>query len=525
MVVVGIEDVVLMVEFEVDELIEDQMFGVVLFVYDEFQVVICVVKELVVEVGKLVWDWKVLVENIVLVNVIKVELGEVIFQVYIIIIKQDCYNCLGELCDQVVVLFVGEEEGKFLVFEVKDVFGLLEYCIVCENIVNGKLCIDGCDICIVCLLCIEVGVFGKIYGFVLFICGEIQVLVVVIFGIVCDVQLLDILEGECKDVFMLYYNFLFFLVGECGCMGSLGCCEIGYGCLVCCGVVVMLLIQDEFFYIICVVFEIIEFNGFSLMVFVCGVFLVLMDVGVLVKVLVVGIVMGLVKEGEKFVVLIDIFGDEDYFGDMDFKVVGIDKGVIVLQMDIKINGIIEEIMEIVLGQVLEVCLNIFGQMNQVIVKLCVELFENVLIMLQMKIDLDKICDVIGKGGVIICGICEEIKVLIDIEDDGSVKIYGEIKEVVEVVKLCVLVIIVEVEIGKIYVGKVECIVDFGVFVNILLGKDGLVYILQISDKCIDKVIDVLQEGQEVKVLVFDVDNCGCIKLLIKDVVVVEVFGV
>ncbi|ENT4912306.1 polyribonucleotide nucleotidyltransferase [Pseudomonas aeruginosa] len=525
MVVAGTEDAVLMVESEADELTEDQMLGAVLFAHDEFQAAIRAVKELAAEAGKPAWDWKAPAENTVLVNAIKAELGEAISQAYTITIKQDRYNRLGELRDQAVALFAGEEEGKFPASEVKDVFGLLEYRTVRENIVNGKPRIDGRDTRTVRPLRIEVGVLGKTHGSALFTRGETQALVVATLGTARDAQLLDTLEGERKDAFMLHYNFPPFSVGECGRMGSPGRREIGHGRLARRGVAAMLPTQDEFPYTIRVVSEITESNGSSSMASVCGASLALMDAGVPVKAPVAGIAMGLVKEGEKFAVLTDILGDEDHLGDMDFKVAGTDKGVTALQMDIKINGITEEIMEIALGQALEARLNILGQMNQVIAKPRAELSENAPTMLQMKIDSDKIRDVIGKGGATIRGICEETKASIDIEDDGSVKIYGETKEAAEAAKLRVLAITAEAEIGKIYVGKVERIVDFGAFVNILPGKDGLVHISQISDKRIDKVTDVLQEGQEVKVLVLDVDNRGRIKLSIKDVAAAEASGV
>ncbi|HCF7497704.1 TPA: polyribonucleotide nucleotidyltransferase [Pseudomonas aeruginosa] len=525
MVVAGTEDAVLMVESEADELTEDQMLGAVLFAHDEFQAVIRAVKELAAEAGKPAWDWKAPAENTVLVNAIKAELGEAISQAYTITIKQDRYNRLGELRDQAVALFAGEEEGKFPASEVKDVFGLLEYRTVRENIVNGKPRIDGRDTRTVRPLRIEVGVLGKTHGSALFTRGETQALVVATLGTARDAQLLDTLEGERKDAFMLHYNFPPFSVGECGRMGSPGRREIGHGRLARRGVAAMLPTQDEFPYTIRVVSEITESNGSSSMASVCGASLALMDAGVPVKAPVAGIAMGLVKEGEKFAVLTDILGDEDHLGDMDFKVAGTDKGVTALQMDIKINGITEEIMEIALGQALEARLNILGQMNQVIAKPRAELSENAPTMLQMKIDSDKIRDVIGKGGATIRGICEETKASIDIEDDGSVKIYGETKEAAEAAKLRVLAITAEAEIGKIYVGKVERIVDFGAFVNILPGKDGLVHISQISDKRIDKVTDVLQEGLEVKVLVLDVDNRGRIKLSIKDVAAAEASGV
>ena len=525
MVVAGTSDAVLMVESEADELTEDQMLGAVLYAHEEFQAVIRAVAELATEAGKPSWNWSAPAENTALIEAIKAEFGAAISDAYTITIKQERYAALDALREEIVARFAGEGEGQYSASEVKDVFGLLEYRTVRENIVNGKPRIDGRDTRTVRPLKIEVGVLGKTHGSALFTRGETQALVVATLGTARDAQLLDTLEGERKDPFMLHYNFPPFSVGECGRMGSPGRREIGHGRLARRGVAAMLPSQDAFPYTIRVVSEITESNGSSSMASVCGASLALMDAGVPVKAPVAGIAMGLVKEGDKFAVLTDILGDEDHLGDMDFKVAGTDKGVTALQMDIKINGITEEIMEIALEQALEARLNILGQMNQVIAQPRAELSENAPTMLSMKIDPDKIRDVIGKGGATIRGICEETKASIDIEDDGSVKIYGETKEAAEAAKQRVLGITAEAEIGKIYVGKVERIVDFGAFVNILPGKDGLVHISQISDKRIDKVTDVLKEGEEVKVLVLDVDNRGRIKLSIKDVAAAEASGV
>lgn len=524
MVVAGTETAVLMVESEADELTEDQMLGGVLYAHQEFQAVIEAVKAFAAEAGKPAWNWSAPAENTALLNAIKGEFGAAISEAYTITIKQDRYNRLDELRDQVVAKFSGEE-GQPSAGEVKDAFGLIEYRTVRQNIVDGKPRIDGRDTRTVRPLKIEVGVLGKTHGSALFTRGETQALVVATLGTARDAQLLDTLEGEKKDPFMLHYNFPPYSVGECGRMGSAGRREIGHGRLARRGVAAMLPKGDEFPYTIRVVSEITESNGSSSMASVCGASLALMDAGVPMKAPVAGIAMGLVLEGEKFAVLTDILGDEDHLGDMDFKVAGTSKGVTALQMDIKIQGITEEIMEIALGQALEARLNILGQMNQVISTSRSELSENAPTMLAMKIDQDKIRDVIGKGGATIRGICEETKASIDIEDDGSIKIFGETKDAAEAAKQRILGITAEAEIGKIYVGKVERIVDFGAFVNILPGKDGLVHISQISDQRIDKVTDVLKEGQEVKVLVLDVDNRGRIKLSIKDVAAAEVSGV
>ncbi len=524
MVVAGTQDAVLMVESEAKELTEDQMLGAVLFAHEEFQAVIKAVGELAAETGKPRWNWTAPAENTALLSAIKAEFGEAISQAYTITIKQDRYNRLDELRDQVVAKFSGEE-GQPSSGEVKDAFGLIEYRTVRQNIVDGKPRIDGRDTRTVRGLNIEVGVLDKTHGSALFTRGETQALVVATLGTARDAQLLDTLEGEKRDPFMLHYNFPPYSVGECGRMGATGRREIGHGRLARRGVAAMLPSNDEFPYTIRIVSEITESNGSSSMASVCGASLALMDAGVPMKAPVAGIAMGLVKEGDKFAVLTDILGDEDHLGDMDFKVAGTSKGVTALQMDIKIQGITEEIMEIALGQALEARLNILGQMNQVISQSRSELSANAPTMLAMKIDQDKIRDVIGKGGATIRGICEETKASIDIEDDGSIKIFGETKEAAEAAKQRVLAITAEAEIGKIYVGKVERIVDFGAFVNILPGKDGLVHISMLSDQRVEKVTDVLKEGQEVEVLVLDVDNRGRIKLSIKDVAAAKASGV
>ncbi|WP_288476478.1 polyribonucleotide nucleotidyltransferase [uncultured Pseudomonas sp.] len=524
MVVAGTRDAVLMVESEADELTEDQMLGGVLFAHEEFQVAIEAISQFAAEAGKPTWNWQAPAENTALVEAVKAEVGEAVSRAYTITIKQDRYAALGALRDQAIAKLAGEN-GQYSEAEVKETFGLLEYRTVRQNIVDGKPRIDGRDTRTVRPLQIEVGTLKKTHGSALFTRGETQALVTATLGTARDAQLLDTLEGERRDSFMLHYNFPPFSVGECGRMGSPGRREIGHGRLARRGIQAMLPTQEAFPYSIRVVSEITESNGSSSMASVCGASLALMDAGVPVKAPVAGIAMGLVKEGEKFAVLTDILGDEDHLGDMDFKVAGTAKGVTALQMDIKINGITEEIMEIALEQALEARLNILRQMNQVISESRAELSENAPTMLAMKIDQDKIRDVIGKGGATIRGICEETKASIDIEDDGTIKIYGETREAAEAAKQRVLGITAEAEIGKIYVGKVERIVDFGAFVNILPGKDGLVHISQISDQRIEKVTDVLKEGQEVKVLVLDVDNRGRIKLSIKDVAAAEASGV
>ncbi|MDM1695346.1 polyribonucleotide nucleotidyltransferase [Thiopseudomonas alkaliphila] len=517
MVVAGTKDAVLMVESEAQELTEDQMLGAVLFAHDEFQVAIQAINEFAAEAAKPRWDWQPPAENTALLEAIKAEFGAAISEAYTITIKQDRYARLDELRSQVIERFASEEEAQPCEAEVKEAFGIMEYRTVRENIVSGKPRIDGRDTKTVRPLNIEVGVLDKTHGSALFTRGETQALVVATLGTARDAQLLDTLEGEKRDHFMLHYNFPPYSVGECGRMGATGRREIGHGRLARRGVQAMLPSDTEFPYTIRVVSEITESNGSSSMASVCGASLALMDAGVPMRAPVAGIAMGLVKEGEKFAVLTDILGDEDHLGDMDFKVAGTANGVTALQMDIKIQGITEEIMEIALNQAHEARQTILDQMNQVIATSRTELSSNAPTMIAMKIDQDKIRDVIGKGGATIRAICEETNASIDIEDDGSIKIFGETKEAAEAAKARVEGITAEAEIGKIYLGKVERIVDFGAFVNILPGKDGLVHISMLSDQRVEKVTDVLKEGEQVEVLVVDVDNRGRIKLSIKDV--------
>jgi len=512
MVVAGTESAVLMVESEALELTEDQMLGGVLFAHQEFQAVIEAVKSFAAEAAKPVWDWSAPEENRTLREAVESRFAAAINDAYGIILKQERYNRLDVLRSEAVAALSEFDPGA-----VKEAFSLLEYRTVRRNIVEGKPRIDGRDTRTVRPLSIEVGVLPKVHGSALFTRGETQALVVATLGTARDAQLLDTLEGEKRDNFMLHYNFPPYSVGECGRMGGAGRREIGHGRLARRGVAAMLPNANDFPYSIRVVSEITESNGSSSMASVCGASLALMDAGVPMKAPVAGIAMGLVKEGEQFAVLTDILGDEDHLGDMDFKVAGTANGVTALQMDIKIQGITEQIMEIALEQAREARLHILSQMNQVLPASRQELSENAPAMLTMKIDPDKIRDVIGKGGATIRAICEETKASIDLEDNGAVKIFGESKEAAEAARQRVLAITAEAEIGKIYVGRVERIVDFGAFVNILPGKDGLVHISMISHQRIEKVSDVLKEGQEVKVVVLDVDNRGRIKLSIKDV--------
>ncbi|QAX81730.1 polyribonucleotide nucleotidyltransferase [Candidatus Pseudomonas adelgestsugas] len=524
MVVAGTSEAVLMVESEAKELTEDQMLGAVLFAHEEFQSVVNIITELAAEIAQPAWSWIPQIEATELLDVIRSEFGAAISDAYTITIKADRYACLGKLKDQVVAILSGKESQPSAA-EVKAAFGKIEYSTVRDNVINGKPRIDGRDIRALRPLNIEVGVLPQTHGSALFTRGETQALVVATLGISRDAQLLDTLEGEKRDPFMLHYNFPPFSVGECGRLGAASRREIGHGRLVRRSIQAMLPASDVFPYSIRVVSEITESNGSSSMASVCGASLALMDAGVPIHAPVAGIAMGLIKEGEKFVILTDILGDEDYFGDMDFKVAGTAKGITALQMDIKIKGITEEIIEVALSQALEARLNILGQMNQIIDQSRTTLSENAPTIIAMKIDIDKIRDVIGKGGATIRAIYEETKASIDIEDDGAIKIFGETKEAAEAARQRVLSITAKAEIGMIYLGRVERIVDFGAFVNILPGKDGLVHISMLSDARVEKVTDILKEGQEVEVLVLDVDSRGRIKLSIKDVAAVKALSV
>ena len=516
MVVAGTSEAVLMVESEAKELTEDQMLGAVLFAHDEFQVVIQAVKELAAEAAKPTWDWAAAPEATELLGAIRAEFGEAISQAYTITVKHERYARLGELRDQVVAKLSGEE-GQPSASEVKAAFGEIEYRTVRENIVNGKPRIDGRDTKTVRPLNIEVGVLPKTHGSALFTRGETQALVVATLGTARDAQLLDTLEGEKKDPFMLHYNFPPFSVGECGRMGGAGRREIGHGRLARRSVQAMLPAADVFPYTIRVVSEITESNGSSSMASVCGASLALMDAGVPMKAPVAGIAMGLVKEGEKFAVLTDILGDEDHLGDMDFKVAGSAEGISALQMDIKIDGITEEIMRAALAQAKQGRLHILGEMSKALTTPRAELSEFAPRLITMKIHPDKIREVIGKGGSVIQAITKETGTQIDIQDDGTITIASVNGAAGQAAKARIEQITSDVEPGRIYEGKVAKIMDFGAFVTILPGKDGLVHVSQISNDRVEKVSDALKEGDVVKVKVLEVDKQGRIRLSIKAV--------
>jgi polyribonucleotide nucleotidyltransferase len=515
MVVAGTKDAVLMVESEANELPEDIMLGAVLFAHQEMQAIVQAVTDLAKDAGKPRWDWQLAAEDTALKAVMAEQYSDAIGDAYRIIDKMERYAKLGELRSAAVAALLDAEAGA-TEDAIKAAFAKLEKKIVRSNVVADKPRIDGRDNKTVRSIDVEVGVLEKAHGSALFTRGETQALVVATLGNARDSQIIDALEGERKDNFMLHYNFPPYSVGECGRMGGTGRREIGHGRLARRGVAAVLPNADDFPYTIRIVSEITESNGSSSMASVCGSSLAMMDAGVPLKAPVAGIAMGLVKEDDGFAVLTDILGDEDHLGDMDFKVAGTATGITALQMDIKIEGITEEIMEIALAQALQARLHILAEMNKVLDKSRTAVSNNAPRFETIKIDPDKIRDIIGKGGATIRAITEETGASIDIDDNGTVKVYADDNEGLQAALNKIGEITAEAEIGAIYEGKVVRIVDFGAFVNFLPGKDGLVHISQIAEERVNAVTDYLQEGQMVKVKCLDVDQRGRIKLSIKE---------
>ncbi|WP_444899944.1 polyribonucleotide nucleotidyltransferase [Microbulbifer sp. SSSA003] len=513
MVVAGTKDAVLMVESEAQELPEDIMLGAVLYAHQEMQAIIKVCEELKAEAGKPQWDWQAPAENTELKTALEGQFGEKVAEAYRITNKQERSTRLAELRSEAAEALATEEISADLV---KSYFGKLEKKLVRGAVVRGEPRIDGRDSKTVRSIAVEVGALPKSHGSALFTRGETQALVVATLGSTGDAQIIDALEGERKDYFMLHYNFPPYSVGEAGRVGATGRREIGHGRLARRGIAAVLPSPDSFPYTVRVVSEITESNGSSSMASVCGSSLALMDAGVPLKAPVAGIAMGLVKEDEGYAVLTDILGDEDHLGDMDFKVAGTASGVTALQMDIKIEGITEEIMETALEQALHARLHILAEMNKVIDSSRTTVNENAPRYATLKIHPDKIRDVIGKGGATIRSITEETGASIDIEDDGTIKVFGEDGESLEAAVTRIEEITAEAEIGAIYEGTVVRIVDFGAFVNFLPGKDGLVHISQIAEERVNAVTDYLSEGEKIKVKVLDVDQRGRIKLSIKE---------
>ncbi len=519
MVVAGTKDAVLMVESEASELSEDTMLGGVLFAHQEMQTVISVIEELAAEAGKPRWDWQAEEENTELKAALTDLVGADLDSAYQVVDKQARVVSVNGLRDRATAELASEDGHA--AEDIKDAFKKLEKSIVRGRIIRGEPRIDGRDTKKVRAINVEVGILDKVHGSSLFTRGETQAIVAATLGSTRDAQMIDALEGRRDDPFMLHYNFPPYSVGECGRIGFTSRREVGHGRLARRGINAVLPSQEDFPYAMRVVSEITESNGSSSMASVCGSSLALMDAGVPLKAPVAGIAMGLVKEDAGFAILTDILGDEDHLGDMDFKVAGTAAGITALQMDIKIEGITEEIMEIALEQAMEARLHILDEMNKVIASGRDEVAETAPRMGMMQIDSDKIRDVIGKGGATIRGLCEEHNSTIDITDDGAVKIYSEDTEGLNSAMDAIKAIVADPEPGTIYDGKVVRIVDFGAFVNFMPGTDGLVHISQIAQERVAKVTDYLSEGQDVRVKVTEIDNRGRVKLSIKEAQIEE----
>lgn len=520
LVVAGTSSAVLMVESEAKELSEDQMLGAVLYGHAQQQVVIDAINEFAKEVGVQKTQFVAPAVNEALQTALQNQFAAAISEAYTISEKASRYTRLDEIKNQAIEALAGDAEAEGYadnVAQIKELFETLKYRTVRDNILSGKPRIDGRDLQTVRALDIQVGILPYTHGSALFTRGETQALVTTTLGNSRDVNMIDTLAGTKQDHFMLHYNFPSYSVGETGRDSGPKRREIGHGRLARRGLQAMLPDSDRFPYVIRVVSEITESNGSSSMASVCGASLALMDAGVPLKAPVAGIAMGLVKEGERFAVLSDILGDEDHLGDMDFKVAGSANGVTALQMDIKIEGITPEIMEKALHQAHAGRIHILNAMNEVIATSRKEINAHAPNFAVIDIDPEKIRDVIGKGGATIRQLTEETGAVIDIDDNGTIRIFGENKAATKAAIAKIEAITAEVEVGKTYTGKVARIVEFGAFVNVLPNTDGLVHISQISDARIENVNDVLKEGQMVNVLVQDIDNRGRIKLTMKGV--------
>ncbi|MEG9489323.1 polyribonucleotide nucleotidyltransferase [Mannheimia indoligenes] len=515
LVVAGTDKAVLMVESEADILTEEQMLSAVVFGHQQQQVVIDNIKEFVKEAGKPRWDWVAPQPNTDLINKVKALAESRIGDAYRITEKQARYEQIDAIKADVIAQLTAEDET---VSEgaIVDIITSLESSVVRSRIIAGEPRIDGRTVDTVRALDICTGVLPRTHGSAIFTRGETQALAVATLGTERDAQIIDELTGEKSDRFLFHYNFPPFSVGETGRIGSPKRREIGHGRLAKRGVLAVMPTAEEFPYVVRVVSEITESNGSSSMASVCGASLALMDAGVPIKAAVAGIAMGLVKEDDKFVVLSDILGDEDHLGDMDFKVAGTRNGVTALQMDIKIEGITPEIMQIALNQAKGARMHILSVMEQAIPAPRSDISDYAPRIHTMKIDPKKIKDVIGKGGATIRALTEETNTSIDIDDDGTVKIAATDGNAAKAVMARIEEIVAEVEVNQIYNGKVTRVVDFGAFVSILGGKEGLVHISQITNERVERVADYLQVGQEVQVKVVEIDRQGRIRLTMKD---------
>jgi polyribonucleotide nucleotidyltransferase len=516
LVVAGTENAVLMVESEAKELPEDIMLGSVVFGHDQQQAVISAIKEFAAEVNTPPMVWTAPEENLTLQETVAAAGTDSITTAYKIADKLERYEALNRLRADLVEKIAGEDSG-YTADEVKAAIGKLEKKIVRGRILAGERRIDGRDTSTVRPITIRTGVLPRAHGSALFTRGETQALVATTLGTERDAQLIDSLAGNSKESFLLHYNFPPYCVGETGRLGGTKRREVGHGKLAKRGVSAVMPPKESFPYTIRVVSEITESNGSSSMASVCGSSLSMMDAGVPLGAPVAGVAMGLIKERDDFAVLTDILGDEDHLGDMDFKVAGSSKGVTALQMDIKIQGITREIMEQALAQANAGRMHILGEMNKAIAAPREEVSAYAPRYITMKINPDKIRDVIGKGGATIRAITEETGTSIDIDDDGNVKIASVDLEAGNEARRRIEQISADVEVGTIYDGKVAKLMDFGAFVTILPGKDGLVHISQISEERVQNVSDKLSEGDIVKVKVLEVDKQGRIRLSMKAV--------
>ena len=516
LVVAGTDSAVLMVESEASELSEEVMLGAVMFGHEKLQPAIDLIKELKTEVGKEAWDWAAPEKDPAIYVAVKANAYSGIEKAYAISDKMIRQEELAKIRDVAVEAIAGED-SEMSADDVKNAFAKLEKELVRGRIIAGEPRIDGRDTSTVRQVSVETTVLPRVHGSALFTRGETQAIVVATLGAERDAQMIDAVEGEYRDRFMLHYNFPPFCVGETGFVGSPKRREIGHGKLAKRGIQAVMPSAEDFPYVVRVVSEITESNGSSSMASVCGTSLALMDAGVPIKAPVAGIAMGLIKEENGYAVLTDILGDEDHLGDMDFKVAGTNEGITALQMDIKIEGINEEIMRTALAQARDGRLTILETMNANLSTHREEMSEFAPRIITIKVHTDKIRDVIGKGGATIRALTEETGAVIDIQDDGTVMIFSSDYNAGQDALHRIEQITAEVEVGKIYQGTVAKLMDFGAFVTILPGKDGLVHISQISDERVENISDKLSEGDSIKVKVLEVDRQGRIRLSMKAV--------
>ncbi|NCF24464.1 MAG: polyribonucleotide nucleotidyltransferase [Gammaproteobacteria bacterium] len=518
LVVAGTRDAVLMVESQAKGLSEEVMLGAVMYGHEQMQAAIDTINELAAEAGKPAWEWDAPEEDQELASAVATQAAAGFTEAYQISDKMERQAAVAEVKAAAIDALGGEGgDARWSTEELSGSLSKLEKNIVRQRVIKGEPRIDGRDHATVRPIHVDVGVMPRAHGSAVFTRGETQAIVVTTLGTGRDAQIIDAIEGERKEPFMLHYNFPPYCVGETGFIGSPKRREIGHGKLARRGIQAVMPDLADFGYVIRVVSEITESNGSSSMASVCGTSLSLMDAGVPIKAPVAGVAMGLVKEGEEFAVLTDILGDEDHLGDMDFKVAGTEEGVTALQMDIKIQGITREIMNTALDQAREARLHILGEMGKVISAPREQMSEWAPTIMTMKIDPDKIRDVIGKGGAVIRAITEETGATVDIENDGTVRIASVDGASGKEARRRIELITADVEVGRIYEGRVARLMDFGAFVTILPGKDGLVHISQISNERVEKVSDKLAEGDVVKVKVLEVDRQGRVRLSMKEV--------